>query len=196
MRWSHWRDDVHGGSRNAWFGIDAPTSYNNSTGEPTSSGISAGGISKLLLDSTIVGGTYLLTPGSLRGVGFSLSLDCPVIGPRGVDESPPSTLVMSWMLDRLLPLFTELRRMKYFWAWLATCVGVLVSTKFRDMLRQSPFPYLSKPRRNNLHEREREREKCYPIYHGDQPHHFRNCVIDKNFTFRVLVISQTSYEHK
>lgn len=40
--------------------------------------------------------------------------------------------------------------MKYFCAWLATCVGVLVTTKFRDILRQSPFPYLSKPRRNNL----------------------------------------------
>ncbi|KAL0907528.1 hypothetical protein M5K25_021943 [Dendrobium thyrsiflorum] len=42
------------------------------------------------------------------------------------------------------------RRMKYFCAWLATCVGVLVTTKFLDMLRQSPLPYLSSPRRNSL----------------------------------------------
>lgn len=74
----------------------------------------------------------------------------PVMGPSGADISPLPTLVMSWMLDLLLSLFIELRRMKYFWAWLATCVGVLVITKFRDMLRQSPFPYFSKPCRNNL----------------------------------------------
>lgn len=30
----------------------------------------------------------------------------------------------------------------------ATCVGVLETTKFRDMLRQSPFPNFERPRRN------------------------------------------------
>jgi hypothetical protein len=37
---------------------------------------------------------------------------------------------------------------KYFWAWLATCVGVRVVTKCREMPRQSPFPSLSRPARN------------------------------------------------
>jgi len=98
----------------------------------------------------------------------------------------PPGLVMSWMLERLLSfLFIELRRMKYFCAWDATCipnsiivfcstgcrltmseqsgthsydipacsetvtcVGVLETTKFRDMLRQSPFPNLERPSRN------------------------------------------------
>jgi hypothetical protein len=32
-------------------------------------------------------------------------------------------------------------RMKYFCAWLATCVGVRVFTDHREMLRQSPRPY-------------------------------------------------------
>lgn len=64
--------------------------------------------------------------------------------------SPLLTLVISCMLDRLLSLFIEFNRMKYFCAWLATCVGVRVTTKFLDILRQSPFPYLSRPRRNNL----------------------------------------------
>jgi hypothetical protein len=36
------------------------------------------------------------------------------------------TVVMSWMLDLLLSLPPELSLMKYFCAWLATCVGVLV----------------------------------------------------------------------
>jgi len=37
---------------------------------------------------------------------------------------------------------------KYFWAWLATCVGVRVVTKCREMPRQSPFPSFSRPARN------------------------------------------------
>ena len=58
--------------------------------------------------------------------------------------------VMSWMLDLLLSLLMAVRRMKYFWAWLATCVGVLETTKFLEMLLQSPFPNLSNPNKNNL----------------------------------------------
>ena len=59
------------------------------------------------------------------------------------------TDVMSWMeLRRLSFLLSELSRMKYFCACEATCVGVLEMTKFREMLRQSPFPNLAKPRRN------------------------------------------------
>ena len=61
------------------------------------------------------------------------------------------TVVMSWMLDRLLSLPPpELSLMKYFCAWLATCVGVLVCTKLREMFLQSPLPYFFRPRRNNL----------------------------------------------
>ena len=59
------------------------------------------------------------------------------------------TDVMSWMeLRRLSFLLSELSRMKYFCACEATCVGVLEMTKFREMLRQSPFPNLARPRRN------------------------------------------------
>eukprot|EP00249_Psilotum_nudum_P004904 c18396_g1_i3 orf=20-259(-) len=57
---------------------------------------------------------------------------------------------MSWMLDLLLSLLMAFNRLKYFWAWLATCVGVLEITKFREMLLQSPLPNLSRPNRNNL----------------------------------------------
>ena len=42
------------------------------------------------------------------------------------------------------------RRRKYFWAWLATCEGVLVTTQFLEMLLQSPLPYFFNPFRNNL----------------------------------------------
>ena len=55
---------------------------------------------------------------------------------------------MSWMLDLLA--VPELSLMKYFCAWLATCVGVLVRTKLRDMFLQSPLPYVFRPKRNNL----------------------------------------------
>lgn len=68
------------------------------------------------------------------------------------------TLVMSWMLDLLLSfLFMELRRMKYFWAWLATWVGVLEMTKFLEMLLQSPFPNLANPNRKS---------RCSSSVHG------------------------------
>lgn len=100
---------------------------------------------------------YMVTPvGAAAGdcgwglLDFAEEVELFVWPVMGAETSPLLTLVMSWMLDRLLSLFMELRRMKYFWAWLATCVGVLVTTKFREMLLQSPFPYLSNPRRNNL----------------------------------------------
>ena len=127
-----------------------------------------GGPVGVSFDSTILGGTYVPISGSLESACLPMLLEdpavsnpsiWPVIGPRGVDVSPPPMLVMSWMLDRLPSLFAKLRRMKYFCAWLATCVGVLDTTKFRDMLLQSPFPYFSNPRRNNLFHRERERER-------------------------------------
>lgn len=56
--------------------------------------------------------------------------------------SVPLTVVISCMLDLLLFLLSELSRMKYFWAWLATWVGVLDTTKFLEILLQSPLPYL------------------------------------------------------
>jgi len=61
-----------------------------------------------------------------------------------------STVVMSWMLDLFLSFFPEFWRRKYFWAWLATWVGVLVTTTFLEMLLQSPFPNLLSPIRNSL----------------------------------------------
>lgn len=55
-------------------------------------------------------------------------------------------VVMSWMLLRLESRLAGLsRRLKYFCAWLATCAGVRVRTENREMLRQSPRPYLSSP---------------------------------------------------
>mmetsp|Transcript_11637 Transcript_11637/g.36867 ORF Transcript_11637/g.36867 Transcript_11637/m.36867 type:complete len:225 (+) Transcript_11637:364-1038(+) len=82
-------------------------------------------------------------------------LDCPVIGPPAppmdMGSCPLFTEVMSWMEDlRLSFLFMELSRMKYFWAWDATWVGVREMTKFRDMLRQSPLPNLASPSRKSL----------------------------------------------
>jgi len=62
------------------------------------------------------------------------------------------------MLDRRLSLLIELSRMKYFWAWEATWVGVREITKLREMLRQSPFPNLASPSRNSLaHHKHRHR---------------------------------------
>jgi hypothetical protein len=57
---------------------------------------------------------------------------------------------MSKRLDRLFRLLRLLCLMKYFWAWLATCVGVLVCTKFLDIPLQSPFPNFWRPSKNNL----------------------------------------------
>lgn len=64
------------------------------------------------------------------------------------DEFVYISVVMSNRLDlrrRLLWLFS---RRKYFWAWLATWVGVRVLTKFLDIPLQSPFPTLCNPTRN------------------------------------------------
>lgn len=66
---------------------------------------------------------YIPTPmGAIGAVGDSL-LDLPeepivwpVIGTRGTETSPLLTLVMSCILVRLLSLFIEFKRMKYFWA--------------------------------------------------------------------------------
>ncbi|WVZ68064.1 hypothetical protein U9M48_017054 [Paspalum notatum var. saurae] len=55
-------------------------------------------------------------------------------------------VVMSWMLLRLESRLAGLScRLKYFCAWLATCVGVRDRTAKREMLRQSPRPYFSSP---------------------------------------------------
>jgi len=72
--------------------------------------------------------------------------------PPPASSSGRLTVVMSWMLERRLSLPPELRRMKYFCAWLATCVGVRVFTDNREMFRQSPRPYFSSPSRNSLRE--------------------------------------------
>lgn len=69
---------------------------------------------------------------------------------KALCESTMATLSagMSKRLDLLLRLFKLLCRKKYFCAWLATCVGVLVVTKFLEMPRQSPFPSFCKPTKN------------------------------------------------
>lgn len=68
------------------------------------------------------------------------------------------SVVMSNRLDlrrRLLLLL--FRRRKYFWAWLATWVGVRVLTKFLEIPLQSPFPTLFNPTRNS---------RCSSSVHG------------------------------
>lgn len=65
-------------------------------------------------------------------------------------DSERLTTVISCMLDRLLSFPPESCLIKYFWAWLATWVGVLVVTKLREIFLQSPFPYFFSPSRNCL----------------------------------------------
>lgn len=70
----------------------------------------------------------------------------------------PLASVISWILERLLSfLFIEFKRIKYFCAWEATCVGVRETTKFREIDLQSPFPNLANPRRN---------KRCSSSVHG------------------------------
>lgn len=52
-------------------------------------------------------------------------------------------------------------RRKYFWAWLATCVGDFVTTKFLEIPLQSPFPSFSNPIRNI---------RCSSSVHGTPNH--------------------------
>lgn len=60
------------------------------------------------------------------------------------------TVVISWMLDLLLSFPPVSCLLKYFWAWLATWVGVLVVTKLREIFLQSPLPNFLRPIRNCL----------------------------------------------
>lgn len=55
---------------------------------------------------------------------------------------------MSKRLERRFFLWMVARRRKYFWAWLATWVGVLLVTYFLEIPLQSPFPSFSSPTRN------------------------------------------------
>lgn len=56
---------------------------------------------------------------------------------------------MSKRLDLLFLRVPFVCLIKYFCAWLATWVGVLDTTKLRDMPRQSPFPNFPRPSRNS-----------------------------------------------
>lgn len=64
---------------------------------------------------------------------------------------------MSKRLERLFFRLALLCRIKYFCAWLATCVGVLDVTKFRAIPRQSPFPNFWRPIKNS---------RCSSSVHG------------------------------
>lgn len=67
-----------------------------------------------------------------------------------IAEPKTVSVVMSKRLDlRRLRLWL-LRRRKYFWAWLATWVGVRVLTKFLEIPLQSPFPTFCNPSKNSL----------------------------------------------
>jgi hypothetical protein len=86
-----------------------------------------------LLEPVVV----LLAPTLLFVAGL-----CTIVIP-----SPSSVGVemMSNKLDRRLRLLTLVCLMKYFCACDATCVGVLVVTKCREIPRQSPFPSFCNP---------------------------------------------------
>lgn len=73
-----------------------------------------------------------------------------LVGAGGGTVKLSMAVVISWMLDLFLSFLPDVWRRKYFWAWLATCVGVLVTTTFLEMLLQSPLPYLSSPIKNSL----------------------------------------------
>lgn len=66
-----------------------------------------------------------------------------------IENSRGGTACHSWTAN-IWDLDFRWRLMKYFWAWLATCDGVLVTTQYLEMLFQSPFPYFSGPSKNNL----------------------------------------------
>lgn len=72
------------------------------------------------------------------------------IPPSGVLSSVWVSGVMSKRLNLRRRRLWFVRRRKYFWAWLATWVGVRVFTKFLDIPLQSPLPTLCSPVRNNL----------------------------------------------
>lgn len=57
-------------------------------------------------------------------------------------------ITTSKRLDLLFFLLRLFCLRKYFWAWLATWVGVLVITKFLEIPLQSPFPSFSNPAKN------------------------------------------------
>lgn len=60
------------------------------------------------------------------------------------------SVVMSKRLERRRRRLRLFRRRKYFWAWLATWVGVRVLTYFLEIPLQSPFPTFCNPMRNSL----------------------------------------------
>ena len=61
--------------------------------------------------------TWGIAPVPVMGIAPPM---CPAASAAAAD----ATVVMSWMLARRLSfLFWELRRIKYFWAWLATWGG-------------------------------------------------------------------------
>ena len=76
---------------------------------------------------------------------------------RVIEAKPPSSdvvlqssaewwlVVMSWMEARRFSFLFPPSLRKYFWAWEATCVGVLVMTNCLEMLLQLPFPNLASP---------------------------------------------------
>lgn len=59
-----------------------------------------------------------------------------------------SLMTTSNRLERRFFLLELVCRRKYFWAWLATWVGVLVETNSLEIPLQSPFPRTSSPFRN------------------------------------------------
>lgn len=88
-----------------------------------------------------------------------------------VGSTETESVVMSKRLERRRRRLRLVRRRKYFWAWLATCVGVRVLTKFLEIPLQSPFPTFCNPKRNSLcsssvHGTPRLRSRTQPEWWG------------------------------
>lgn len=82
--------------------------------------------------------------------GFCWDIESWLSDWSSIDELVMASVVISKRLERRRRRLALFRRRKYFCAWLATCVGVLVLTKFLEIPLQSPFPTFFKPTRNSL----------------------------------------------
>lgn len=89
-------------------------------------------------------------PGNLLRLFFRCDVVSCWILSSSIAELIHVSVVISNRLDRRRLLLWLLRRRKYFWAWLATWVGVRVFTKFLEIPLQSPFPTFCKPNKNSL----------------------------------------------
>ena len=119
----------------------------------------------LLLKSNSEESTFILCKGSffvfLHRLTYTILSEIDMCLDFGLDHKFSSLRNLLCMHKYIVDIFTKSKRLdrrlfcfmivclrKYFWAWLATWVGLLVVTKCREIPRQSPFPNFSRPSRN------------------------------------------------